>query len=322
MSTAESTSGGPGVPPPSGAATLRTRGATVSALDRNAKQRTYLGMAWKRFRRNKLAMIGLAVVIFMVVCALGAGLISQYITGYTPQEQSLRTAYRGINEDGYMLGSDNLGRDTATRLVYGARVSLMVAGLSMVAALLIGIVVGVTAGFYGGWVDSVLMRLVDIILSIPTLFLLLLVASMWRLGPLSLSLVIASVSWSTLSRLVRGEVMSVKGRDYVDAARVVGVSNRRIMLRHIMPNIAPVMIVWASLVVPALILTEASLSYLGLGVQPPTASWGNMLTTAQQVFSQSWLMVVLPGLAIYVTVFAINLAGNGLRDALDPRLVD
>jgi peptide/nickel transport system permease protein len=279
-------------------------------------------MAWRRFRHNKLAMIGLFVIVVIIAVALGAGLIAEYVTGHDPNDQSLRTAYRGINEDGYPLGSDNLGRDTATRLAYGARVSLQVAGMSVAGALLIGAVIGVIAGYYGGWVDTMLMRLVDIVLSIPTLFLLLLVASMFRLGPTELALVIASVSWATLSRLVRGEVMSVKGRDYVDAARVIGVPDRRIMWRHILPNVAPVMIVWASLAVPGLILVEAALSYLGLGVQPPTASWGNMLTTAQQVFSQSWLMVFLPGFAIYITVFAINLMGNGLRDAMDPRLTD
>jgi peptide/nickel transport system permease protein len=279
-------------------------------------------MAWRRFRHNKLAMIGLGIMLLIIALALGAGLVSEYITEHDPNDQSLRTAYRGLNEDGYLLGSDNLGRDTATRLAYGGRVSLQVAGMSVLGALLIGAVIGVIAGYYGGWVDAALMRFVDIVLSIPTLFLLLLIASMFRLGPTELALVIASVSWATLSRLVRGEVMSVKNRDYVDAARVVGVPDRRIMWRHILPNVAPVMIVWASLAVPGLILTEAALSYLGLGVQPPTASWGNMLTTAQQVFSQSWLMVFLPGFAIYITVFAINLMGNGLRDALDPRLTD
>ena len=303
-----------------------TAGARQAAdrktLERNGKPRTYLGMAWRRLRRNKLAMIGLAMMIMMIIIALGAGLISEYITGKELQEQSLRSNYMGINEGGYILGSDDLGRDTLTRLVYGARVSLGVAGLSVIVALTAGTVVGTLAGFYGKWVDSILMRFVDIMLSIPTLFLLLLVATLWRMGPWKLALVIAAVAWVTLSRLVRGEVMSVKSRDYIDAARVVGVGNRRIMFRHILPNVAPVIIVWASLVVPGLILTEATLSFLGLGVQPPTPSWGNMLTSAQKVWSHSTAMVLLPGFAIYITVFAINLFGNGLRDALDPRLTD
>lgn len=291
-------------------------------LERTGKPRTYLGTAWRRFRRNKLAMAGLLVVVLMILIALGAGLISQYITGFTPNEQSLRDKFAGFNENGYLLGSDNLGRDTATRLVYGARVSLAVAGLAVLAAITIGALVGVIAGYYGGWVDNVLMRFVDMMLSIPTLFLLLLVASMFTLSPMALALVIAAVAWVTLSRLIRGEVMSVKGRDYVEAARVVGVPDRRIMWRHILPNVAPVLIVWASLTIPALILTEAALSYLGLGVQPPTPSWGNMLSQAQLSYTQSILVVFLPGLAMYITVFAINLVGNGLRDALDPRLTE
>jgi peptide/nickel transport system permease protein len=279
-------------------------------------------MAWRRLRHNKLAMVGMGVVLLMIILALAAPLVSEYITNHTPNEQNLRMKFSGFRENGYLLGSDNLGRDTATRLVYGARVSLSVAGLAVLTALTIGALVGVVAGYYGGWVDTVLMRFVDMVLSIPTLFLLLLVASMFRMGPAKLAFVIAAVSWVTLSRLVRGEVISVKGRDYVDAARVIGVSDRRIMWRHILPNVAPVMIVWASLTVPSLILVEASLSYLGLGVQPPTASWGNMLSSAQLSYTQSLLVVILPGLAIYITVFAINLLGNGLRDALDPRLTD
>lgn len=296
--------------------------SAVSPFEKTTKQRTYLGMVWRRFSQNKLSMVGLGFLILMIIVALGAGLISQHVTGFAPSDQSLREKFAGINENDYLLGSDELGRDTLTRLAYGARVSLSVAGLAVLAALTIGAVVGIAAGFYGGWLDSVLMRFVDVILSIPTIFLLLLVASMWRLGPLQLALVIAVISWVTLSRLVRGEVMAVKGRDYVDAARVVGISNGRIMWRHILPNVAPVMIVWASLAVPGLILTEATLSFLGLGVQPPTASWGNMLTGALRNWSQSKLTVFLPGMAIYLTVFAINLMGNGLRDALDPRITD
>lgn len=285
-------------------------------------RRTYAGMAWRRFRRNKLAMLGATVMITMILIAIFADLISRYITGFTLQQQSLINAYAGIGENGYLLGSDDLGRDVATRLAYGARVSLGVAGLAMAGALTIGVVVGLMAGFYGRWTDSLLMRFVDIMLSIPTLFLLLLVATMFRLGPLSLAGLIAGVAWVTLSRLIRGEVISVKNRDYVEAARVMGAKDRRLIFRHILPNVLPVMIVWASLTVPALILVEASLSYLGLGIRPPQPSWGNMLSNAQRIWVRSPSLAILPGLAIYITVFAINLMGNGLRDALDPRLGD
>jgi peptide/nickel transport system permease protein len=283
-------------------------------------RRTYAGMAWRRFRRNKLAMLGAAVLVLMILIALGADLISRYITGFSLQQQSLMSAYAGIGENGHLLGSDDLGRDVATRLAYGARVSLGVAGLAMAGALSIGVIVGLMSGFYGRWIDNVLMRFVDIMLSIPTLFLLLLVATMFRLGPITLAGLIAAVAWVTLSRLIRGEVISVKNRDYVEAARVMGAKDRRLIFRHILPNVLPVMIVWASLTVPALILVEASLSYLGLGIRPPQPSWGNMLSNAQRIWIRSPSLAILPGLAIYITVFAINLMGNGLRDALDPRL--
>lgn len=297
-------------------------GDATRSLSALGARRTYAGMAWRRFRRNKLAILGGTVMIFMIIVAVGADLISRYITGFTLQQQSLVNAYSGIGENGYILGSDDLGRDVLTRLAYGARVSLGVAGLAMIGALTIGVVVGLMSGFYGKWVDSILMRFVDIMLSIPTLFLLLLVATMFALGPLSLAGLIAAIAWVTLSRLIRGEVISVKNRDYVEAARVMGAKDRRLIFRHILPNVLPVMIVWASLTIPALILVEASLSYLGLGIRPPTPSWGNMLSNSQRIWVRSPSLAILPGLAIYLTVFSINLMGNGLRDALDPRITD
>jgi peptide/nickel transport system permease protein len=272
-------------------------GNASQRLTELGKRRTYLGMAWNRFRRNKLAMLGLAVLVLMILVALSADLISRYITGHTLSAQNLMNAYQPIGAEDHLLGTDDVGRDTLTRLAYGARVSLGVAGMAMAGAL-------------------------TIMLSIPTLFLLLLVATMFNLDLFALAGLIAAVAWVTLSRLIRGEVISVKSRDYVDAARVVGATDRRVIFRHILPNVLPVMIVWASLTVPALILTEATLSFLGLGIRPPDPSWGNMLSNAQRVWSRSTAMIVLPGVAIYITVFAINLMGNGLRDALDPRLTD
>jgi peptide/nickel transport system permease protein len=311
-----------GLEPTSAAAAELRTAQRAERLHDVGKRRTYLGMAWRRFRHNKLSMTGAVILLVMILLALNAGLISKYVTHHTPEEQNLRAAYLPIFSPDYILGSDNLGRDTMTRLLYGARMSFGIAGLSIVMALTFGAVVGLLAGYYGGWLDSLLMRFVDIMLCIPTLFLLLLVATMWQLGPWTLALLIAAVAWVTLSRLVRGEVISIRNRDYVDAATVVGASQRRIIFRHILPNAAPIMIVWASLTIPALILTEAALSFLGLGVQPPTPTWGNMLSSAQQFWSQSVALVILPGMAIYITVFAINLMGNGLRDALDPRLTD
>jgi peptide/nickel transport system permease protein len=279
-------------------------------------------MVWTRFRRDPLAVAGLVVLVLMAASALGAGLISEYVTHHKSYEQDLRAQLLPIGSPDYILGADDLGRDNLTRLLYGARVSLGVAGLAILGALLIGVTLGLLAGYFGGWVDSVLMRFVDVMLAVPGLFILLLVASMWRMGPLALSLVIAATSWITLSRLVRGEVLAARNREYVEAARVIGASDARLMTRHILPNVTPTIIIWASLAIPGLILAEAGLSFLGLGIQPPQPSWGNMLTNAQRVWTRSATQVMLPGLAIYITVFAINLVGNGLRDALDPRITD
>lgn len=285
-------------------------------------QRSPMRMAWARFRRDRAAVLGLIIVIAIVLFALSADLFARYVTGKEPQQQSIVNRLAPIGQNGYLLGADDLGRDVATRLAYGARVSLGVAGLALMVALVFGVSAGLVAGYYGGWVDGSLMRVVDILLSIPTIFLLLLVATFWRLGPVELALLIAAVGWMTLARLVRGEVLAIKEREFVQAAVALGIPNRQIIVRHVLPNVASVILVWVSLTLPGLILAEATLSYLGFGVQPPTPSWGNMLSMAQRVWYDAPHLVVLPGLAIYIAVYAINLMGNGLRDALDPRLID
>lgn len=290
--------------------------------ERTQRPRSVASIAWRRYRRDRPAVAGLIVLLLLVLLALSAGLISEHVTGFSPTQQDIRNRFQPIGSNGYLLGSDQLGRDTFTRLLFGARVSLGIAGLSIVVALLVGAAYGVVSGYFGGWVDGVLMRIVDVLLAVPSLFLLLLIASMWRMGPLALAFVIAATAWVTLSRLVRGEVLALRQREYVEAARIAGARPVRVMVRHILPNVLPVIIVWASLTVPGLILAEAGLSYLGLGIQPPTPSWGNMLSDSQRVWSHSAALVLLPGIAIYLAVFAINLVGNGLRDALDPRLTE
>ena len=281
----------------------------------------FYARAWRRYRRSKLGMTALAIVLVIVVFALCAPLVSQ-ITGFTYSENHLAEKLTPVGENGYVLGADGNGRDILTRLAYGGRISLMVASLAAVSTLVIGGTVGAVAGFFGGFIDSILMRLVDIILSIPTLSLLILVAVFYRPNPLELALFIALVSWTGVARLVRGEVLTLRHRDFVDAARVLGASNTRIIGRHIFPNVVPIIVVWASLAIPGLILTEAALSFLGLGVRVPTPSWGNMLNDARPFYRQAWTFVFIPGFAIYITVLAINLVGNTLRDALDPRLND
>jgi peptide/nickel transport system permease protein len=298
-----------------------TTGQNMSFLERTAP-RGYVHQSWLRFKRNRTAMGALVVTILILMFSFGAPLISMFVTGKGYQEQSLLDQLHPPFTEGYILGSDNLGRDVLTRLAYGGRVSTTVAFTAMFGALAIGGVLGSIAGYYGRWVDSLIMRFVDVLLSIPSLFLLVFIGSIFTMSPIGLALVIAIVGWLGLARLIRGEVMSIKNRDYVEAAKVVGASDSRIIARHIFPNIIPLVIVWATLAVPVLIIVEASLSYLGLGVQTPVPSWGNMLRDAQRFINHQWTLVFIPGAMIYITVLAINLLGNGLRDALDPRLAD
>ena len=338
-------------PLPAGGATPLSQ----SRLERASLKKSpgYAQRAWRRFRRNKLSVAAMVVFILMILFSYGAPLISRFVTkqDYSAQNLNATCCVRpgqsstaliiggpaGISEvtNKHWLGADELGRDVLTRLSYGGRISLTVAFLALTAALTIGLLVGALSGFYGGWIDNVLMRLVDVIIAIPGLFILILISSMVNnnrvitssalfrsAGWLVLPFVIAALGWTGISRLIRGEFLAIKGRDYIEAARVLGATDSRIIFRHILPNVVPIIIVWATLAIPGLILTEAALSYLGFGVQIPTPSWGNMLNNATEYFSRAPFLVVLPGLMIYITVMAVNLMGNGLRDALDPRLND
>ncbi|HET8627642.1 MAG TPA: ABC transporter permease [Thermomicrobiales bacterium] len=327
---------------------------SLSRLERASLKKSpgYFARSWRRFRHNKLALVSLIVFVLMVCFSFGSPLVSQFITHQDYATQDLQNHFaapgstvstvifggpNGVEHVTYKhwLGTDELGRDVLTRLAYGGRISMSVSFIALALALTVGIVIGAMSGFYGGVTDAVLMRLVDVFLSIPGLFLLILISSMINnnslltnsaifrnAGWLALPLVIASLSWTGISRLIRGEVMSVKSRDYIDAARVLGSNDSRIIFRHILPNVLHVIIIWVTLAIPGLILTEASLSYLGFGVQIPTPSWGNMLSNAQEYFTRAAYLVILPGMMIYITVLVVNLMGNGLRDALDPRLTD
>lgn len=298
--------------------------AYVGALDRRSLRKTpgLYTRAWRHFRKNGVAMAALITLILIVVFVASAGLISTHLTGFTPSENHLGDKLKPVMTDGYILGSDGNGRDILTRLAYGGRVSIMIAVLSGLATFFIGGAVGLLAGYAGGKTDAFLMRLVDVLLSIPGLPLLILIASLYSPGPVGLAFVLAFVSWAGIARIVRGEVLAIRGREYVDAARTIGAAPTRIVLRHILPNILPLMIVYISLVIPGLILAEAGLSFLGIGVQVPTPSWGNMLGDAQQFFRTNQANVLIPGLMIYITSLTMYLVGSGLRDAFDPRLTE
>jgi ABC-type dipeptide/oligopeptide/nickel transport system permease subunit len=293
---------------------------TAQGLHARKGSQGFWALTWRRFRRNRLGMVALFVVILIIGFTLSAGLISEHITGVTPYKNDLPMKLSAPGENGYILGSDGNGRDVLTRLAYGGRASLMIAGLSMITILAIGTILGSVAGYFGGWSETIIMRAVDMLLSIPTLPLLILLASFYRPGPAMLAIFVASVSWAGVSRIIRGEVLRLRHQEFIQAARLLGSSNSRIIFRHIMPNVVPIIVVWASLVIPGLILTEAALSYLGVGVRAPTPSWGNMLQDSKQYIRTSWTLVFIPGFMIYISALSIYLVGSGLRDATDPRL--
>ena len=322
-----STSTGDAARPPDAAASARGESASVRAAlaaseraELHATPGFYTRSA-RRFRKDRLAMIALAIFAVIVLFVLSAPLVSRW-TGFSPQENHLAAKLTPPLTDGYLLGADGNGRDLLTRLAYGGRVSLMIAFLSSITTLVLGGALGLISGFSGKWVDMVLMRLVDVLLSIPGLPLLILIATLYTPGPAGLAVVLAVIGWPGIARIIRGEVLSLRGREYVEAARLVGASPTRIMVRHLLPNVAPLIVVFASLAIPDLILAEAGLSFLGIGVQVPTPSWGNMLQEAARYFRTNASNVVIPGAMIYVTSLCLYLIGNGIRDAFDPRLGD
>ncbi len=283
------------------------------------KSQSNYARAWRRFRGNKMALAALTVVSLLVLMALCAPLISRYITHVSPSKQSLLHQFESADHT-YWFGTDELGRDVLTRIAYGARVSLGVAFVAVLAAIVLGTLVGATAGYYGRWVESVLMRFVDVMLSIPGIILLILISALFHVGPVQLALIIAALGWFGLSRLLRSEILSIKRREYVEAARVIGASDPMIIRRHVLPNVTHLIIIFATGAIPNFILTEAALSFLGLGIQPPTPSWGNMLTNATQYIYKSKGLVFIPGFFISITVLSLVVVGYALRDALDPRL--
>lgn len=283
---------------------------------------TMTAVVWRRFVRHRMALAGLGVVLVLA----SASALAPWLSPFDPAKPQLDVQLQPPSP-GHPLGTDDLGRDLLTRILYGGRISMTIGVLAMSLAVVIGTAVGAAAGFHGRWIDSGLMRLTDLMLSIPALFLLILLTLLLRNFPvpilrggvLAIVLAIALLSWMTVARLVRASFLSIREHLFVEAARALGANNLRIILRHILPNAASPIIVAATLRVASSIITESGLSFLGFGVQPPTPTWGNMLRNAQdQMITAPWT-AVFPGLFIFVTVVAINYIGDGLRDALDPR---
>jgi peptide/nickel transport system permease protein len=276
-------------------------------------------IAIRRLRRDRLTIAALSVVVFLTLVSIFANQISEYILHSDPNASDLLNTFVGPSKE-FILGTDQLGRDQLTRLVYGGRVSLAIGYAGALIAMTVGIGIGLTAGYFGGWVDDFIMWFINTVQSIPGLFLLLLIVSIFEPSAFWLTMILGFLGWTGVSRLVRGEVFSVRERDFVLAARALGGSKLSIMFRHILPNIIPIVIIIAARDVGLLILAESVLSFIGVGVQPPTATWGNMLSRAQSYFILGPHLVIVPGLLITLTVLCLYLLGDGLRDAFDPRL--
>jgi peptide/nickel transport system permease protein len=297
----------------------QTRQGSAEVMRRGTESLTRLTL--RRFLRHQVALISIGILSLVILSALLAPLSPYSPTGQNPANDLAPPSVE------HWFGTDDLGRDVFTRTLYGGRISIMVGLLATALSLMVGVVVGAAAGYFGGWIDNVLMRITDAFLSLPSLFVLILISTMLRDLPVMqlrnsvwvVILVIAVLSWMWPARLVRGEFLSIKSQDFVLAAEATGVGHGRIILRHILPNSVSVIIVHATLTVGYSIILESGLSYLGFGIQPPTPSWGNLLATAQvYALRAPWLMI-FPGLMIFVTTLSVNHIGDGLRDALDPR---
>lgn len=286
----------------------------------------YFGQVWRRLKRDRSAMFGAVLVAVIVVAAVAAPLLSphdpteQFHDGLTPDGQPIPSTLFGQGSPRFILGTDANGRDLLSRILHGARVSLLVGVLANALAVALGTLIGSVAGFFGGRLESLLMRFTDVMMAFPTLLLAMTLVAILKPSLWIIIAVIGAVYWTWIARVVYGQVVALRDRDFVTAARALGASRRFILLRHILPQLVPIIIVWGTLGIATNVMIEASLSYLGIGVQPPTPSWGGMIQQGQSFYRTAPWLVLFPGLAIMITVFAFNLLGDGLRDALDPTL--
>ena len=305
--------------------TLTPTAINVDWKSRMRPQQSWGAMVWRRFRKHKPALFGLSVIVLFIGLCILVPLLANYDPGKTHLD-----LIREAPSLAHPFGTDELGRDMFVRLWDGGRISILIGVATMLIAIIIGSTIGSLAGFYGGRIDNILMRFTDYMLAIPQLFLLLIFAQLLRStnnptisgGPTPIIIIIGILVWPPVARLVRGQFLSLKSKEFVEAARMSGARNFRIILRHIMPNAASPIIVAATLRVGAAIITESTLSFLGFGVQPPTATWGNMLKNAQAQMTYAPWTAIFPGLAILLTVLSLNYIGDGLRDALDPHHVE
>lgn len=287
----------------------------AQAASLQSSERWWRTRTVRRFVRHRLAMFGvIAIVVLVLACVVGP-----YLLPYDDLYIDLRARFAPPLTGWHIFGTDPLGRDIAARLFMAGRISLLVGFAAMIVSTAIGTVIGVTAGYYGGWIRVVLMRFVDAMLSFPSIFLLLALAAFIRPSPIMITLIIAITSWMEIARIVEAEVRSLREREFVLAARMQGLSGAYIMFQELLPNVIGPVIVAATLTVARAILLEAYVSFLGYGIQPPLPSWGNMLNGAQQYLESAPWLAIIPGIAITLAVTSFNFVGDGLRDAMDAR---
>ena len=284
----------------------------------------YLTLAWRRLKRDRVAMFGAALVVLIALAAIFASVLAphdpaeQFRDGLTPSGQPVPSTLLTDGSPRFILGTDANGRDLLSRILYGARVSLVVGVLANTLAVTIGTLIGSSAAFFRGPLEMVLMRFTDIMMAFPTLLLAMALVAILKPSLWIIILVIGLVYWTWIARVVYGQVLALRERDFVTATHALGAGRLFILIRHILPQLIPTIIVWGTLGIATNVMLEASLSYLGIGVQPPTPSWGGMIQQGQSYYRAAPWLVIFPGLAIMLTVFAFNLLGDGLRDALDP----
>ncbi|HKC92344.1 MAG TPA: ABC transporter permease [Candidatus Limnocylindria bacterium] len=302
-------------------ATIARPAAILPVVERRAAAGLWSN-AWYRLRRDKLTLAALVILSVLIIASISAPLLAQFVFHFRFEQQDLLNAYGKptLDPPAYLLGSDELGRSQIVRLLYGGQVSLFVGFVGAFVNLTIGVVVGLTAGYMRGRVDDVINWFITTLNSIPLLFLLLIISAVFSPNAFTLTLTIGLLFWTGISLYVRGQTFALREREFVVAARTIGATTGRIMFRHILPNVLPLIFVLAAIDVGGIILAESALSYLGLGIMPPTPSWGNMLSNAASYFIRAWWLVVSPGAMIFLTVLCLYLIGDGLRDALDPRL--
>ena len=298
-----------------------TAGRVVDPTDVRPSRSLWSNAAFK-LRHDRLTIAAMVVLILLAVLSILAPVFAENLFHYKFEQQDLFHTYERptLDPPAYLLGSDEVGRSQVVRLLFGGQISLFVGFVAALVNFVVGVPLGLAAGYFRGAFDDFITWLITTLNGIPQLFLLLIIAALWQPGPLTLIVIIGLLNWTGITLYVRGQTISLREREYVTSAHAIGATHTRVMFKHILPNVLPLIFVLAAIDVGAIVLLESALSFLGLGILPPTPSWGNMLTNGASYFVRAWWLVVSPGVMIFLTVLCLYLIGDGLRDALDPRL--